>query len=120
MRMRFRSKAARCMGNIKGPKVSRSFVKLQAGWKGDNLWPRGIKAAPSDCDLFLVCALPAGVDVGLKPTTGEANGVSLAAPSGEVASPALCSSQYFSSISVCFLSADSFLYAQLALCDLHL
>ena len=72
------------MGKTRGPKVSKSFVKLHAGWNGDRRWPGGISAAPSEADLFLECPLPDGGRMDWKATDGELRGESR---SGCLASP---------------------------------
>lgn len=50
-----RSRAARCMGKIKGPNVSNRRGRLHAGWYADRLCPGGRRAVPSEAERFLPC-----------------------------------------------------------------
>jgi hypothetical protein len=58
MSMRFLRRAARWIGNIKGPNVSSRLVRLHAGCIGESLWPGDINAMRSEEDLFLVWPFP--------------------------------------------------------------
>ena len=53
IRILFRKRAARCMGNINGPNVSNKRGKLHAGWYVDKLFPGGSNTVPSDAERFL-------------------------------------------------------------------
>jgi hypothetical protein len=117
--MRFRSSAARCMGNTKGPNLSSKLVKLQAGWYGDSLCSAGASEFPSEADRFLVCPFlvwsccgccaggsenvtAAGVVVmGVSPASGGGSGASLRA---------LWASQYVSRSGVSERSLASLLH----------
>lgn len=108
--MRFRSKAARWIGNISGPNLSRRLVRLHAGWYGDSLCSAGTKDAPSEADLFLVCVLRScegrsAVNV----TAGELRGVSPVGTCFGSPLAALFASQYCCSKSVSLRSLTSLL-----------
>jgi hypothetical protein len=101
MRILFRNSAARCTGNIKGPKVSSRCVRLQAGWYADKICPGSSRAVPSDAERFLPwpLGLEGVVHVGLSlMLDGESSNESLSLLGEE--SRDLYSSQKFSSIFV--------------------
>jgi hypothetical protein len=48
-----RNSAARCIGNISGPKISRRCGRLHAGWCALNVCPAGSNTVPSEAERFL-------------------------------------------------------------------
>lgn len=111
IRIRFRRRAARCIGKIKGPKVSNNLGKLHAGWYADSLCPGGNSAAPSEAERFLPWVLilldVARMDLYVV-VAGESKGES---GSGTGDRPcALLSSQKSSRISVFVVSKISSLF----------
>lgn len=98
--MRCRSSAALWMGKMSGPNLSRSFVRLQAGWYGDSLYSGGASEVPSDADRVRLWPLgarggPEGVSENVTREVGTV-GVLGVRGSTRLSSSALVLIQYFS------------------------
>lgn len=107
MRIRLRSNAARCMGKIRGPNLSRRLVRLQAGWYGESLFPGGIRAAPSEADRLRLWVLRwKGCEI----RDGELTGVSPERRRLPLPAFSRLATQYSSRILVFLRSSANFLY----------
>lgn len=107
IRILLRKSAARCIGNINGPKVSRRRGKLQAGWYADRLCPGGNSAVPSDAERFLawLLGLLVVVRIDLNVMLAGESGGEIFSTSGAEPSWALCSSQ--KSSRTCFFDSSA-------------